>query len=108
MADNRILLKELHKYRELEKQLTGITLKELVQIFQDDITHFGEDPHGIRILTAEDFQYYIDLMEEKSRWKYDQMELEHYKALEEQLKKLNTNVSEVVQEYLNKGKGKEE
>lgn len=107
MADNKILLRELQKYRELEKELEGITLKKLVEVYQDDIAHFGEDPSGIRILSAEDFQYYIDLMEEKSKWKYDMDQLDHYNELEKQLEKLNTSIDEVVQEYL-KGKGKGE
>lgn len=107
MADNRILLRELQKYRELEKELEGITLKQLVQVFQDDIAHFGEDPEGIRILTAEDFQYYIDLMEEKSRWKYNEIELERYKDLEQQLSKYNTNLEEIALEFINKKRGEE-
>lgn len=108
MADNKILLRELQKYRELEKELEGITLKKLVEVYQDDIAHFGEDPSGIRILTAEDFQYYIDLMEEKSKWKYNEMELGHYKDLEQQLSKYETNLDELTIEFLNKKRGKEE
>lgn len=108
MTDNKILLRELNSYRELEKQLGGITLKELVQVFQDDIVHYDESPIGIHILSQEDFKYYTDLMEEKSRWKYNQMELEYYKELEKQLSKYKTNIGEVVQEFLNKGRGKED
>lgn len=107
MTENKILLRELQKYRDLEKEMKDITLKDLVTIYKDDITHFGEESIGLRMLSAEDFQYYIDLMEEKSRWKYDIDQLDHYKQLEEQLSKHNTSIDDVVQEYLEKGKGKE-
>lgn len=68
--DTKLLIKELERYKKLEKQAEGITLEVLVKIYQRDILHYGENPVGLRMLSARDYNYYLNLLEEKSLEKY--------------------------------------
>lgn len=108
MADIKVLMAELQKYKELEKRAEGTTLEKLVQIYEDDILQYGQNTEGIRIMSDEDYEYYTELMEEKSKKRYDEILNENYKKLEEQLSIYNTDINDIVQEYLNNMRGKEE
>ncbi|MSS64586.1 hypothetical protein [Velocimicrobium porci] len=69
--DTKILIRELHKYWELEKQAEGTTLEELVKVYRQDILHYGENPVGLRMLSSRDYNYYLNLLEEKSLEEYE-------------------------------------
>lgn len=68
--ETKLLIRELERYRELEKQAGGTTLDELVKIYRQDILHYGESPVGMRMLSKKDYSYYLRLLEEKSLEKY--------------------------------------
>lgn len=101
MSDYQNLLKELSRYKQLEQELDGITLEEMIETYKQDILHYQEPSKGLRMLSTRDYQYYLDALEHMSRTKYTLNSCNDYIELENKLRVYGVTISEVVNSYLN-------
>lgn len=101
MSDYQTLLKELTRYKQLEHELVGIDLEELIQTYKQDILHYQEPSKGLRMLSTRDYQYYLDALEYMSRTKYLLDSCNDYIELENKLQNYGVTINEVVNCYIN-------